>query len=163
MADDKGGDLAALLPGREVTLSTGESLTLVPFYFGQLPRAIKLLRPVTDSVRSAGIAGFDGANFALAGDWPLRIPQLMDEAGEALIEFVAFAVGKPRAWFDTLGADDGICLTKAAFEVNGDFFVRKVAPMLGMSVPAQSPAIGAPSSPDSPTPATVGETSSPTP
>lgn len=162
MSDADKGDLAALLPGRDVTLSTGEVLTLMPFYFGQLPRAIKLLRPVTDAVRAAGIAGFDGKDFALAPDWPLRLPQLMDEGGEALVEFVAFAVKKPRAWFDELGSDDGIALTKAAFEVNGEFFAKKVAPMLGMSMAAPAPT-GAPSSPDSSPPATVGETSSPTP
>ncbi len=162
MSDADKGDLAALFPGREVTLSTGETLELAPFAFGKLPRAIKLLRPVTDAVRAAGIAGFDGKDFALASGWPLRLPQLMDEAGEALVEFVGFAVGKPRAWFDTLGADDGIALTRAAFEVNGDFFVKRVAPMLGMSVGAPAPT-GAPSLPDSSPPATTGETSPATP
>lgn len=164
---DANGDLAALLPGREVTVhpvgQAPETLTLMPFYFGALPRAVKLLRPVTDAVRSAGIAGFDGKDFALAPDWPMRLPQLMDEGGEALLEFVAFAVKKPRLWFDTLGTDDGIALTKAAFEVNGDFFVRKVAPMLGMSVQPEKAAAGEPSSPDSSSPATTGTTSSATP
>ena len=163
MADADKGDLAALLPGRDVTLSTGEVLTLMPFYFGQLPRAIKLLRPVTDAVRAAGIAGFDGKDFALAPDWPLRLPQLMDEGGEALVEFVAFAVKKPRAWFDELGSDDGIALTKTAFEVNGDFFARRVAPMLGMSIQPEKAATGEPSSPASAPADTVGTTSSATP
>ncbi len=156
-------DLDTLFPGREVALSTGEKIELAPFYFGQLPKAVKLLRPVTEAVRSAGIAGFDGANFSLANDWPLRLPQLMDEAGEALIEFVAFAANKPRVWFDTLGSDDGIALAKAAFEVNGDFFVRKVAPMLGMSAKPKTATAGEPSPPDSSTPATAGPTSSATP
>ena len=163
MSDDKsGGDLAALIPGREVTLSNGETLTLAPFFFGQLPKAIRLLRPVTDAVREAGIAGFEGGDFRLASDWPLRIPQLMDEAGEALVEFVAFAVNKPRVWFDTLGSDDGIALTRAVFEVNSDFFARRVLPMLGMSVQPAAPATGAPSSADSSAPGTAGTTSSAT-
>ena len=154
-------DLEKLLPGDEVGLSNGETLTLKPFFFGQLPRAVKLLRPVTESIRAAGIASFDGKEFALASDWPLRLPQLMDDGGEALVEFAAFAVGKPREWFDTLGADDGIALTKAAFEVNASFFARKVAPMLGMSV--TPPETGAPSSQDLSLRDTVGATSSTTP
>jgi hypothetical protein len=159
MSDTDKGDLAVLFPEREVTLSTGEKLELKPFAFGKLPRAIRLLRPVTDAVRAAGIAGFDGTNFALAPDWPLRLPQLMDEGGEALVEFVGFAIGKPREWFDELGADDGIALTKAAFEVNGDFFARRVAPMLGMSIPRPAAATGEPSPADSAASATPGMTS----
>lgn len=139
-------DLDKLLPaGLDVTVG-GATLTLQPFKFGALPRAIKLLRPVTDAVGAAGIARFEGGNFLLAADWPLRLPALMDEAGESLLEFVAFASGQPRAWLDTLDADDGIALTKAAFEVNGDFFVRRIAPRLGMAVPV-TPQAGAPSSP----------------
>jgi hypothetical protein len=141
-------DLDKLLPaGTEVTAG-GETLTLKPFTFGQLPRAIKLLRPVTEAVGDAGIARFDKGDFFLAPDWPLRLPALMDEAGEALVSFVAFACGKPREWFDTLGADEGIALTKAAFEVNGDFFVKRIAPMLGMALPKKAePATGEPSPP----------------
>lgn len=139
-------DLDKLLPaGREVTAG-GETLTLKPFTFGQLPRAIKLLRPVTEAVGTAGIAEFKDGNFFLSADWPLKLPVLMDEAGEALVSFVAFAAGKPREWFDTLGADEGIALTKAAFEVNGDFFVKRIAPLLGMAVPTKAPA-GEPSLP----------------
>ena len=152
-------DLAKLFPDRELTLSNGEVLTLRPFYFGQYPKAIKMLRPVTDAVRDAGIAGFNGAQFSLASDWAMRLPQLMDEAGEALVEFVAFAVDKPRSWFDTLPGDDGILLTKAAFEVNGDFFVQRVAPKLGMALPP----IGEPSQPDLSPSATPGTPSEATP
>jgi len=144
METDK-NDLEKLFAtGQEVTAG-GETITLKPFTFGQLPRAIKLLRPITDAVGDAGIASFDGGDFRLAADWPLRLPVLMDEAGEALVSFVAFAIGKPREWFDTLGADEGIALTKAAFEVNGDFFVKRIAPMLGMAVPKKAePAAGEP-------------------
>lgn len=140
-------DLDKLMPEpREITAG-GETFTLRPFTFGQLPKAIKLLRPITEAVTSAGIAKFEGKDFFLAPDWPLKLPILMDEAGESLVGFVAFAIGKPREWFDTLGADEGIALTKAAFEVNGDFFVKKVAPMLGMSTPVATPPAGVPSSP----------------
>jgi hypothetical protein len=87
------------------------------------------------------------AGFSLAADWPLRLPQVMDEAGESLLEFVAFAIGKPRAWFDDLEGDEGIALTKLVFETNGDFFVRRIAPMLGLAVQGEaSPETGEQSS-----------------
>jgi hypothetical protein len=156
-------DLDTLAPeGREVALRSGQKVPVQPFYFGQWPRAIKLFRPVTEAVTKAQIAGFNGANMTLAPDWPLRLPQVMDEAGESLLLFIAFAISMPRQWFDTLDGDDGIALTKAVFEVNGDFFVRRIAPMLGMSI-QPSPQTGAASSPDSSPPATDGQTSSATP
>ena len=149
-------DIDTLFPGREVTLRTGEKVALAPLFFGQYPKAIKLLRPLVEAVRGAGIAGFDGKTFTFAPDWPLRLPQVMDEAGETLIEFVAFGAGKPRVWFDTLGGDDGIALTRAVFEVNGDFFIRRIAPTIGFAVqPETMPADGVASSPDSSAPATA--------
>ncbi len=174
MADADKGDMASLLPDRELTVRpvgsiTGqeqapETLAIRPFFFGQLPKAIRLLRPVTDAVRAAGIASIEGTEFRLVSDWPLRLPQLMDEAGEAVVGFVAFAISKPREWFDTLPADDGIKITKAVFEVNADFFGQRVAPMLGMSFqPVEKVATGEPSSADSSAPATAGQTSSATP
>lgn len=147
---DATSDLDTLAPEpREVTVS-GEKIAVNPFFFGQWPKAIRLFRPVTDAVQRAGIAGFSDASLSLASDWVLRLPQVMDEGGEPLLEFLAFAVGKPRAWFDTVGGDDGIALAKAVFEVQSDFFVRKIAPALGMTIkadqPAPAPADGAVSS-----------------
>ncbi len=144
MAYEVKSDLDILAPEpREVTIAGGEVISLSPFFFGQWPKAIRLFRPVTEAVQRAGIAGFSGSGLTLAPDWALRLPQVIDEAGDALIEFVGFAIGKPRAWFDTLGGDDGIALTKAVFETQADFFVARIAPMLGLAIkpdPAAQPA-----------------------
>jgi uncharacterized protein (UPF0264 family) len=140
-------DINTLFPIEEATFN-GETIKVEPFKFGQFPKAIKLLRPITDAVKDAGIAGMSAAGFSLAPDWPMRLPQVMDEAGEALIEFVAFATNKQRSWFDDLDADEGIALTKLVFEVNGDFFVQRIAPKLGLAVQSQaSPETGEQSSP----------------
>jgi hypothetical protein len=152
VSDEKDGGLSVLFPGEEVKAG-GETLTIKPFMFGQFPRAMKLLRPITDAVRSAGIAGFDGQQFFFAQDWPMRLPQLMDEVGEPLLEFVGFAAGKPREWFDTIQADEGIALARAAFQVNASFFVQRIAPSLGLAVqPAGgeqlSPASSEPTTPE---------------
>ncbi len=159
---DTASDLDVLAPEPTiVTIAGGEKITITEFKFGQWPRAIRLFRPITDAVQSAGIAGFNGKGMTLAPDWALRIPQVMDEAGESLLEFIGFSIGKPRAWFDTLGGDDGIALAKAVIEVNGSFFVQKVGPKLGlMLAPTVQPAAaGAALSPDS-SPAATAETTS---
>ena len=163
MADaEKKSELETLAPEpRQVPVRGSESVAVREFYFGQWPRAIRLFRPVTEAVTAAGIAGFNGQGLALAADWPMLLPRVMDEAGEALIEFVRYAINKdaepdqqkPRAWFDKLGGDDGIALTRAVFEVNGDFFVQRIAPSLGLAVqPAGgeqlSPASSEPTTPE---------------
>jgi hypothetical protein len=159
VSDDKKADdggLSVLFPGEEVKAG-GETITVKPFMFGQFPRAMKLLRPITDAVRSAGIAGFDGKRFFFAQDWPLRLPQLMDEVGEPLLEFIGFAAGKPRSWFDTIPPDEGIALARAAFQVNASFFVQRIAPSLGLAVQAET---GEPLSPLSSEPVTPETASS---
>ena len=118
------------------------------FFFGQLPRAVQLLRPLAETMRTAEVVSFDGGQVQLAADWPLKLPQIVGDGGEALLELLSFITGKPRAWFDTLAADDGVMLTKTCFEVNGDFFVRKIAPLLAIKAEASPAADGAPSSPD---------------
>jgi hypothetical protein len=140
-------DLEKLLPLDVEVKAGGETIVPKPFPFGHLPKAVKLLRPIVDAAGSANIMRIEGDTFMLAPDWPLRLPALMDEAGESLLGFVAFAIGKPRDWLDTIGADEGVALTKAVFEVNGDFFAKRIAPLLGMAIPVAQPG-GAPSSPD---------------
>lgn len=156
-------DLAVLFPGKEVT-AQGETLTVVPFFFGQFPKAIKLMQPVAQALRGSDIMDFsqDGGkvNFKISPDWVLKLPQIMAEGGEALIEMVAFATSKPRKWFDTLPGDEGVNLTKAVLEVNADFFVRKMLPIFG---PVASPAIGGSSSAALSEPAIAGTTSAATP
>lgn len=137
-------DLDILFPGREISAG-GEKLTLQPFTFGKLPKAAKLLQPIASSLSAAGIFGIEQAagevQFRLASDWPLKIVDMLAEGGEGLLSFIAFASGKELAWVESLPADDGVALTKAVMEINADFFVQRVLPMLGMVTPA-SPSAG---------------------
>lgn len=134
---DAASDLAALFPGREVVCK-GETIRIVPLYFGQYPQAGKLAKPLINALREANLFAFanvieDGktvAKFELAENWIAELPMVLDEGGEALIRFFAFAIGKPREWFDTLAGDEGIALGQAIFEENADFFVRRILPML---------------------------------
>ena len=158
-------DLETLFPGREITVGK-EALTLQPFTFGQLPKAAKLLQPISVSLGSTGVFSVgkvDGeVQFGLASDWPMRIVDLLAAGGDGLLDFIAFAANKPREWVDGLGADDGVALTKALLEVNADFFVQRVLPMFGL-VQKAATSDGASSSASSSEPATVEPTSTDTP
>lgn len=152
--------METLFPARELTAG-GELLSVQPFYFGQYPKAVKLLTPVVAALQSSGIVKFgqdgDVTKFSLATDWPMRLPAVIADGGEAVMELLAFATGKPRAWFDRLPGDDGVALTRAVLEVNADFFARRILPAIPTAAAAEE--AGAPSSPDSTATATAETTS----
>ena len=150
-------DLETLFPGREISAG-GETLTLSPFKFGQLPTATRLLKPVASALSAGGVFSIQSvggeAQFLLASDWPLKVVELVADGGEDVLKFVAFAAGKPLEWVNGLDADDGIALAKAVLEVNADFFVRRVLPLLGMGQPSAGAILSESSSPavtDAPT------------
>lgn len=123
------------MPGRDVTCK-GELLRILPLYFGQYPKAIKLMKPLSSALQEANVFSMKpekvsgDLSFQITGNWLAALPQIFELGGEALLQFFAFAIGKPRDWFDTLDADEGLALAKAIFEENIDFFVRRIQPML---------------------------------
>jgi hypothetical protein len=153
-------DIDTLFPEQELTVhpvdpETGkplpsETFAVRPLLFTQFGKAIKILRPLASNVNASGILRLTDGGVRIADDWAIRLPELMEDGGEAVFEFVAFAIRKPRPWMDTLQGDDGIAVTKKVLEVNADFFARKMAPMLGFEIPAspESAATGEPSLPD---------------
>ncbi|MDE2455665.1 MAG: hypothetical protein KGL43_18920 [Burkholderiales bacterium] len=162
------GDLETLAPTpREVT-AKGDTVAIAPFYFGQFPRVMGLLRQIGQQVQGTGImsisTGGGNAQFSLASNWAERLPEVFEQAGEPWLDLLAMAIGKPRKWFDTLAADEGLLLSQAMVEVNLDFFARKLLPLIqGMTGAPISQATGAPSSPDSSPSGTGSPTSTATP
>lgn len=55
---------------------------------------------------------------------------LMGTHGDAVIDAVAVAIRKPRAWVEGLELPDLTSLALAAMEVNKDFFTRQVQPAM---------------------------------
>lgn len=153
-------DLKVLFPGEEVTVK-GETFTVKPFTFGQLPRAAKLVAGLSRALANSGIIVFTGGtDFAIAENWTAKIVTILSEGGEDLLAFVGFVVGKERPWFDDMDIPEGIALTKAVFQVNIDFFVQRVVPMMGEVM--SSPLTGETSSSDSSKLDTDGTTSNDT-
>lgn len=152
-------ELKTLFPGRDIQVGN-ETLHIAPFFFRQTFQAIKLLKPIADILNASGILQFRQAGgqvtFALADDWPMRLPEIMADSGDVLFPFLAFALKKPIEWFDTLPTDDGIALVQAIFEENASFFRSRIMPLLqraGVLNPKANP--GEPSSPVSSTPDTT--------
>ena len=127
--------LAALLPGRDVTCK-GETIRVLPLFFGQWTTAIKILKPIFGALGSSGLFVMrtddetKKMRFDLNTDIMSALPDLLDVGGDALMKFVAYAIAKDRPWLDTLPGDEGVELTHAILAENVDFFDRKILPML---------------------------------
>lgn len=104
-------DLDVLVPQTQVLELVGQRLTISPLVVGELPAMLKAVRPF-----AAQLTG--------ELDWLA----LLCDHGDALLAALALASRQPRDWVDALALDEAITLAAAVFEVNADFFVRRVAP-----------------------------------
>ncbi|MGV1045260.1 DUF6631 family protein [Limnohabitans sp.] len=107
-------DLNVLVPQARALELAGQRLTISPLVVGELPAMLKVVRPFAEQ---------------LSGD-PDWLTLLCDH-GEALLGALSIASRQPRDWVHGLALDDAITLAATVFEVNADFFVRRVAPKVG--------------------------------
>lgn len=107
-------DLDVLVPQARVLEMAGQRLTIRALVVGELPAMLKAVRPFAEQLTGEP-------------DWLA----LLCDHGDALLAALALASRQPRDWVDALALDDAITLAAAVFEVNADFFVRRVAPKVG--------------------------------
>ncbi|MGC5820731.1 hypothetical protein SNK19_22830 [Ralstonia pseudosolanacearum] len=107
-------DLDKLIPQPAELIVGVETLAIQPLKVGRLPAFLRAISPTLQQLRAPQI------------DWL----GLFIEHGDDLLQAVAIAVDKPRAWVDALAADEAILLAAKVVEVNADFFTRTVLPRL---------------------------------
>ncbi|ARU21593.1 peptidase M16 [Ralstonia solanacearum] len=107
-------NLDKLIPQPAELAVGGEMLAIRPLRVGQLPAFLRVISPTLQQLKAPQI------------DWL----GLFIERGDDLLQAVSIAVDKPRAWVDTLAADEAILLAAKVIEVNADFFTRTVLPRL---------------------------------
>ncbi|MHA6829337.1 hypothetical protein ACQUJV_24430 [Ralstonia pseudosolanacearum] len=107
-------DLDTLIPQPVGLVVGGETLAIEPLKVGRLPAFLRAISPTLQQLKAPQI------------DWLA----LFIEHGDDLLQAVAIAVDKPRAWVDGLAADEAILLAAKVVEVNADFFTRTVLPRL---------------------------------
>lgn len=107
-------DLDVLVPQDQELELAGQRLTISPLVVGELPAMLKAVRPFAEQLTGEP-------------DWLA----LLCDHGNALLAALALASRQPREWVDALALDDAITLAASVFEVNADFFVRRVAPKVG--------------------------------
>lgn len=144
-------DLKVLFPNETVTVA-GEPIVVHPFYFGQISEVAKFCKPIVETLLSSGIMTItkdsDKSTIRIDDDVIPKLFQILEGGAEPLLRLIAYAVGKPRTWLDTMPIDDGIMLTEKVWEINSNFFVERVIPLIASRL-SRFVSIGETSSQDS--------------
>ena len=118
------GALDVLEPEARAVQYQGERLEIQPLTIGMLPKFVRLARPVIDALIDADLAQLrDGDELDVLLD-------LVVDHGEASFAAAALVTGKPQAWIESGDPAEFVELATAIFEVNRDFFIQKLAPLL---------------------------------
>ena len=112
--NDRMSDFAAFPPAPVIVNIAGNTLEITPIRVGEVPALVHAVRPFV------GLLSADP-------DWLA----LLAEHSDALLSALALTVRRERAWVEGLSLDDAVRLAATVFEVNADFFVRRVAPKVG--------------------------------
>lgn len=107
-----GNEMFAALPPVPVFVEiSGEKIDLTPLKVGEVPAFARAMQPIA-------------ASLSASPDWLA----LLAEHGEAVIAAIAIATRRPVEWVAGLDLDEAVRLAEAAFEVNADFFIRRLLP-----------------------------------
>jgi len=105
-------DTFAVLPPMPVFVEiAGERIDLTPLKVGEVPAFARAVQPIA-------------ASLSASPDWLA----LLADHGEAVIEAIAIASRRPRDWLASLDLDEAVRLAESVFEVNADFFIRRLLP-----------------------------------
>lgn len=119
-------DLNVLEPAGSSVKYRGEALEIVPLKIGQLPRLVRTARPVIDAVLA--LESLPDEN---GGELVTLVMDLIEQHDDKVFAAAAICTGKDAVWLQEGDIDEFIVLAKTVFEVNRDFFVQKLAPLLG--------------------------------
>lgn len=103
---------AALPTVANTIVIRGEPLDITPIRVGELPAFARAIQPIVSGLSDS------------RPDWIA----LISEHGDAVIDAIAIATRRPREWVAGLDLDDAMRLASAVFEVNADFFIRRLLP-----------------------------------
>jgi hypothetical protein len=124
-------DLKVLLPDEDLILN-GEEIAVRPFPFGKIPKVVTQASMLIQMVLSlppdliTDEGNIDIENPATA----IILASMLEQGGEQIFSILALAVGKPKEWVESLPPDEGLLLLIKVWEVNKDFFMKRLGPLL---------------------------------
>lgn len=104
----------------------GETLEIRPLTVGQLPKLVRAARPVIDAVLALDALPEEDNAGALVD----LVLDLVEQHGESVLAAAAICSGKSEAWIEGGDTAEFIALAQKIFEVNRDFFVQRLGPLL---------------------------------
>ncbi|MBP2638789.1 MAG: hypothetical protein H6Q72_4696 [Firmicutes bacterium] len=127
-------ELDVLLPESDVVVN-GETITIKPFLFAELPKMVKLLAKMGAGIYE--LFGAEGLKFSEQGNVIIN-QALLDNIGTVIedhfpevVELIAIYTGKTPDFYTNeengFNAEDGILLLAKIIERNYDFFMRRLA------------------------------------
>ena len=115
--------LEVLFPtGKTITISN-RTFSIIPFKFGQLPKIIKAISKAQTTVQQLELSGDKVAQQA-------AMITVLSECGTDLISLLADILDVDQSFIEELEMDEAVELLSAFFEVNADFFTKRVVPLL---------------------------------
>lgn len=130
-------DLSILFPTYNLDIG-GITVSVSPFKFGQLPKAMSKAKTVFGHLAEL-VSQKDGSQSLEIG----LILSAMEIGGDDLIDLIEMCSNVDREFIERLGVDEGIKLTGAFLEVNLSFFVQKVLPEFQTALARVTEATGA--------------------
>jgi len=117
----KKSETEILFPQGKVVVVDGTEITVSRMKLHQIIKGTGLLSGVFDIVFQL---------FETEKMNPKLIMELFTTDGDNMLEFISIAIGQDRRYVDNLELDDAINILVGILEVNMDFFVSKVMPMM---------------------------------
>ena len=117
-------DLDVLEAQSSMVVYRGERLELRPLTIGVLAPFARLVRPIVTRFLDLGLEATTDIS-----DTDMAL-QLLDEHQEDLFAAAAIATGRPADWIAGGGADEFYGLLHGLVEVNRDFFMNLLAPLM---------------------------------
>lgn len=106
-----------LVPKTVSLTLAGEEFEVKPFGFGQLPKVSAKLLPLLSLFQAQ-----EGRSITLT--------EIAEHGGDSLMDVLAMAINRDRAFIDGLDLDDGPALLSAVIAVNQEQLTKKALPLL---------------------------------
>jgi len=119
-------ELSVLAPEGASIEYQGERLEVLPLTIGQIPPLVRKCRVVVDA-----LMGMDGLETDSEEQQFRAVLDIVGDQGEQVLEAVAIAIGKPADFVSKGSLEDFERLAMKVLEVNRDFFVQRLGPLLG--------------------------------
>lgn len=120
-------------PSPTVTLSDGRTVTVEKCKVINIGIVVDLLRTAFDilDIKGPNVDGY-GLEDKLMN--PSFILQLISECSEKVTKVGASLCSLDSVEFNNLDMDDAMLILKKEWDINSDFFLRKILPMVGVNL-----------------------------